>query len=119
MESAEILFDYVRRKRQEISVDRVCVRANCEAARGLPLHVFAPLASAPAREREEAEALLAQHAYDGAIIDLCLTPAHGADGLHVVAYARARSPSTRIVVLTAYGSSQCRKADRANRVDPP
>ena len=58
-----------------------------------------------AREREEAEALLAHCGYDCAIVDLCLTAAHGADGLDVIAYARARSPSTRIVVLTAYGSA--------------
>ena len=58
-----------------------------------------------AREREEAEALLSHHGYDCAIVDLCLNPAHGADGLDVISYARACSPATRIVVLTALGSS--------------
>ncbi len=56
-----------------------------------------------AREREEAEALLTHVQYDCAIVDLCLNAAHGADGLDVVAYARKRCPSTRLIVLTAYG----------------
>lgn len=36
LESADVLFDYVRRKREESLVDRACVRAAFEAARGLP-----------------------------------------------------------------------------------
>jgi EAL domain-containing protein (putative c-di-GMP-specific phosphodiesterase class I) len=36
LEPAEILFDYVRRKREEIRMDRACVAAVCEAARALP-----------------------------------------------------------------------------------
>ncbi len=36
LESAGVLFEYVRRKRQEPAVDRTCVRAALEAARGLP-----------------------------------------------------------------------------------
>jgi EAL domain-containing protein (putative c-di-GMP-specific phosphodiesterase class I) len=36
MESAEILFDYVRAKRQQIAVDRACVAKAIEAAEGLP-----------------------------------------------------------------------------------
>jgi len=35
LESADVLFDYVRRKREESLVDRACVRAAFEAARGL------------------------------------------------------------------------------------
>lgn len=70
-----------------------------------------------AREREEAEALLAHHAYDCAIIDLCLSPAHSADGLHVVAYARACSPLTRIVVVTAYGSTAAEVEARTLEAD--
>jgi DNA-binding NtrC family response regulator len=58
-----------------------------------------------AREREEAEALLAHRQYDCVIADLCLTPAYGPDGLDLVAQARALCPHTRIVVLTALSSS--------------
>jgi EAL domain-containing protein (putative c-di-GMP-specific phosphodiesterase class I) len=36
MEPAEILFDYVRRKRQQVVVDRACVAAACAAAANLP-----------------------------------------------------------------------------------
>lgn len=36
LESAEVLFDYVRRKREESLVDRACVRAAFAAARSLP-----------------------------------------------------------------------------------
>jgi len=63
-----------------------------------------------ASEREEALALLANCRYDCAIIDLCLSPAYGADGLDVVAFAAARSPATRIVVFTAFASLE-RKAE--------
>jgi EAL domain-containing protein (putative c-di-GMP-specific phosphodiesterase class I) len=36
LESASILFDYVRRKREEARVDRACIEAVCRAARDLP-----------------------------------------------------------------------------------
>ncbi len=52
-------------------------------------------------EREEAEALLDHVAYDCLIADLCLTTGHGPDGLALIGHARAISPRTRIVVLTA------------------
>lgn len=57
-----------------------------------------------AREREEAEALLAHKRYDCAIFDLCITPEHGADGLDLIAFARGRAPETRIVVLIGHES---------------
>lgn len=57
-----------------------------------------------AREREEACALLTHVRYDCAIVDLNLNAAHGADGLDVVAYARARRPSIRVVVFTGFPS---------------
>ncbi len=54
-----------------------------------------------AREPKEAEALLERSSYDFLIADICLTQGRGPDGLEVVGYARAVSPRTRIVVLTA------------------
>src|ERR1700734_2730404 len=36
---ADILFDYVRRKRAEAAVDRSCLAAICDAATGLPSKV--------------------------------------------------------------------------------
>lgn len=57
-----------------------------------------------AREREEAEALVAYACYDCVLVDLCLTPAYGADGLKVIECVRLRCPAARIIVLTALGS---------------
>jgi two-component system, response regulator RegA len=57
-----------------------------------------------AGEREEAEALVTRVDYNAILLDIRMTAAHGADGLEVVAHARARCPSARIIVLTAYGS---------------
>ncbi len=52
-------------------------------------------------EGEEAEALLDHRQYDCLVVDLCLTTGHGPDGLRVVGHARAVSPRTRVLVLTA------------------
>jgi len=57
-----------------------------------------------AREQAEAEALLARNHYACVITDLRLSPAHGNAGLEIVAHVRERSPSTRTIILTAYGS---------------
>ena len=58
-----------------------------------------------AREREEAEAMLADGGYDAVLVDLSLTTGHGPDGLGVVQVARDFCPRARIVVLTALGSA--------------
>jgi DNA-binding response OmpR family regulator len=57
-----------------------------------------------AQELEEAEALLSHVHYDLLIADLRLTGIHGSEGLELVRFARERSPWTRIVVLTGFGS---------------
>lgn len=61
-----------------------------------------------AREREEAEALLQHVHYDCMVLDLCLTPAHGADGLDVIGFVRERCPWVRVVVLSASGAPERR-----------
>ncbi len=53
---------------------------------------------------EEAETLLASRHPEALIADLRLTTAGRSEGLALVAHARAASPLTRIVLLTAYGS---------------
>jgi DNA-binding response OmpR family regulator len=53
----------------------------------------------------EAEALLARGGYDAVVLDLCLT-AGRYDGLDVITSVRRISPSSRILVLTAYGSTE-------------
>ena len=67
-------------------------------------------------EKEEAEALLVNNAYSCLIVDLHLTP-HGADGLDVLSFVRERSPSTRVVILTAYGSPAVEREARRRGAD--
>lgn len=66
-----------------------------------------------ARELEEAEALLAHCRYSAVIADLRLTGSYGTEGLQLISDVRQQSPATRIVLLTAYGSSEI--ADEARR----
>ena len=57
-------------------------------------------------EREEAEALLAEHTYAAVIADLRLSGSSNVDGLEVVRFLRQRSPGTKVLLLTAYGSPE-------------
>jgi DNA-binding response OmpR family regulator len=59
-----------------------------------------------ARELEEAEALLAHIRYALVIADLRLTGEHGSEGLELIRFVRERSPWTRIIVLTGFGSTE-------------
>ena len=59
-----------------------------------------------ARELEEAEALLAHIRYALVIADVRLTGVHGNEGLELIRFIRERSPWTRIIVLTGYGSTE-------------
>ena len=59
-----------------------------------------------AREREEAEALLATEDYELVISDMRLTGAHGREGLELLGLLRERCPRTRTIVLTAYRSPE-------------
>jgi len=67
-------------------------------------------------EREEAEALLVNNDYACLIVDLRLSP-HGPDGLDVLSFVRERSPATRVVILTAYGSPAVEREARSRGVD--
>jgi len=58
-----------------------------------------------ARELEEAEELLGNNSYEVVIQDLRLGPSDR-DGLEIIKLVRNRNPETRIVVLTAYGSTE-------------
>ena len=57
-----------------------------------------------ARGLDEALALLRVHQYDLVITDLRLSEARQVEGLDIIAEALARCPTTRVVLLTAYGS---------------
>jgi DNA-binding response OmpR family regulator len=70
-----------------------------------------------AREMEEAEALLANVPYAAVIADLRLTGSHGAEGLEIIGYVRERCPWTRIIILTAYGSTEVEAEARRRGVD--
>ncbi len=59
-----------------------------------------------AQRREEAEELLAGDGYSVVIEDLRLGGMNNTEGLDFVGYVRKRHPATRIIVLTAYGSSE-------------
>jgi DNA-binding response OmpR family regulator len=59
-----------------------------------------------ARELEEAEALLSHIRYALMIADLRLTGVQGNEGLELIRFARERSPWTRTIVLTGYGSTE-------------
>ena len=57
-----------------------------------------------AHELEEAEALVTHIAYDLVIADLSLSEQGSTEGLEIVRYVRSCCPSTRVIMLTAYGS---------------
>lgn len=59
-----------------------------------------------ASEREEAEGLLAEHAYAAVIADLRLSGSFNADGLEIVRFLRKRSSGAKVILLTAYGSPE-------------
>ena len=59
-----------------------------------------------ARETEEAEKLIEATSYEVIIQDLRLGATRDPDGLKIIKLANQRNPQTRIVVLTAYGSSE-------------
>jgi len=63
-----------------------------------------------AGDREEAEKLIENHAYDVVVQDLAIGPTQKLDGLEVIKFVRNRDSRTLIVVLTAYGSPEIQKA---------
>jgi DNA-binding response OmpR family regulator len=65
-----------------------------------------------ARELEEAEALLAHVPYACLIADLRLTGTHGAEGLELVSFVRRSCATTRIILLTAYGTGEIERSAR-------
>ena len=70
-----------------------------------------------ARELEEAEALLSSHSYTVAIADLRLTGINGTEGLELISYVREKSPGTKVLLLTAYGSQEIQAEATRRGVD--
>ena len=63
-----------------------------------------------ADELEEAEALLSVSRFDVVIADLKLGSARGNEGLEILGFVRERCPHTSLVLLTAYGNEEVRRA---------
>lgn len=59
-----------------------------------------------AREMEEAEKLIEATDYKVVIQDLRLGTTRNPDGLDIIKMIREQNPQTRIIVLTAYGSTE-------------
>jgi DNA-binding response OmpR family regulator len=70
-----------------------------------------------ARELEEAEALLSRIAYALVIADLRLTGVYGIEGLQLIGFVREHSPTTRVILLTAYGTPEIEREARRLGVD--
>jgi two-component system NtrC family response regulator len=59
-----------------------------------------------AQELDEAEKLIVATEYKVVIQDLRLSETRNPDGLNIIKMIRGQNPQTRIVVLTAYGSTE-------------
>ena len=70
-----------------------------------------------ARDLEEAYAFLSTHSYSLIVADLRLTGSHEVEGLEIVKAVRERSPATRIIMLTAYGSLEVEEEAIRSGVD--
>jgi DNA-binding response OmpR family regulator len=57
-------------------------------------------------ELEEAQALLANYSYDLVIADLRLTGIGGVEGLQIVSDVHRHSATTRVVLLSAFGTPE-------------
>jgi DNA-binding NtrC family response regulator len=58
---------------------------------------------------EEAEEALAKYAFDLMIADIRLSGMYGIEGLELLSYVRKISPSTEVIIMTAYGSDEMRE----------
>ncbi len=58
---------------------------------------------------EEAEETLSKYAFDLVIADIRLSGMYGIEGLELLSYIRKISPSTEVIIMTAYGSDEIRE----------
>jgi DNA-binding NtrC family response regulator len=70
-----------------------------------------------AHEVEEAEKLIETKNYAVIIQDLRLGTTRNSDGLEIIRLVREKSPGTRVVVLTAYGSAEMEEEARRSGAD--
>lgn len=57
---------------------------------------------------EEAEEALSKYAFDLVIADVRLSGMYGIEGLELLSYIRKISPTTEVIIMTAYGSDEMR-----------
>jgi DNA-binding NtrC family response regulator len=70
-----------------------------------------------ARSAAEALGLLAASPYSVVIADLRLTASHPSAGLDLLVHVRVRSPQTRTILLTAYGTLDTEREARTIGID--
>ena len=70
-----------------------------------------------AYELEEAQALLDHYKYDLVIADLRLTGIGGVEGLQIVADVHQKCASTRVILLSAYGTPEIERASYQRGAD--
>lgn len=70
-----------------------------------------------ARTTDEADELIEAERYAVVLLDLRLGAGDGSDGLEVARRVRRRDRSTRIIILTAYGSPEAEAEARRAGVD--
>ena len=58
---------------------------------------------------EEAEEALSRYVFDLAIADIRLSGMYGIEGLELLSYIKQKSPSTEVIIMTAYGSDEIRE----------
>jgi DNA-binding NtrC family response regulator len=57
---------------------------------------------------EEAEEALARYTFNLVIADIRLSGMYGVEGLELLSYIKKLSPSTEVIIMTAYGSDDIR-----------
>lgn len=55
---------------------------------------------------EEAEEALSRYTFDLVIADIRLSGMYGIEGLELLSYVEEVSPSTKVIIMTAYGSDE-------------
>ncbi len=76
-----------------------------------------PVVVRTASSWEQAVELLQSEMFDLVITDLRLSGKVGMEGLDLISQIKQRSPGTRVVLLTAYGSPEIEREGRARGAD--
>lgn len=58
---------------------------------------------------EEAEEALSRYTFDLVIVDIRLSGMEGMEGLELLSYVKQISPTTQVIIMTAYGSEEMRE----------